>query len=73
MHERKVTAWCLLWSGGVTRTYFLENDEGQKETVYVERYRGIKTDYFWHEIEHIEMEDMRFHQDGETCHTCLQL
>lgn len=31
--------------------FFSENDEDQMETVNIERYRRMITDYYWHEIE----------------------
>lgn len=32
---------------------FLENDDGQAETINIERYRRLITDYFCHETENI--------------------
>lgn len=69
LHAEKVTVWCALWSGGVIGPYFFENDQGETVTVDGERYRRMITDYFWHEIEDIDVENMWFQQDGATCHT----
>jgi len=69
LHAQKVTVWCALWSGGVIGPYFFENNEGQTVTVNGERYRSMITEYFWNELEDIDVEDMSFQEDGATCHT----
>lgn len=44
-------------------------DQGQSVTVNGERYRRMITNYFWHELEDIAVENKWFQQDGATCHT----
>lgn len=69
LHPQKLTVWCGLWSGGVIGPYFFENENGNAVTVNGERYRNMITDFFWHELDDFDLEDMWFQQDGATCHT----
>ena len=38
-------------------------------TVNGEHYQEMITNYFWHQLYDIDVEDMWFQQDGATCHT----
>ena len=38
-------------------------------TVNGERYRAIFEDYLWSELDELDINDMRFQQDGATSHT----
>ncbi|EFN63948.1 hypothetical protein EAG_14216, partial [Camponotus floridanus] len=67
MHPGKV--WCAFWSGGVIGPYFFENDEGITVTVNSQRYGRMITNFFWPEIEDMDLENMWFQQDGATSHT----
>lgn len=50
--------------------FYFGNEEDQIETVKVERYRPMITDYFWHEIgDIVVVNKMWFQQDGVTCDT----
>ena len=69
MHPQRVTVWCGLWAGGVLGPYFFENDAGEAITVNGVRYREMVTNFLWPELEHMDVEDMWFQQDGATCHT----
>lgn len=69
MHPAKVTVWCGFWAGGIIGPYFFENDDGVSITVNGERYRSMITNFFWHEIDNMDVEDMWFQQDGATSHT----
>lgn len=69
LHPQKVTVWCALWSGGVIGPYFFEDDQGATVTVNSERYGRMLTDFFWHEIEGMDLADKWFQQDGATSHT----
>jgi len=72
MHPQKVTVWCGFWAGGVIGPYFFENARGDAVTVNGDRYRGMLTNYFWHQLDNIGIEDMWFQQDGATCHTARE-
>lgn len=69
MHPQKVTVWCGFWAGGVIGPYFFENDNGVAVTVNGERYRSMITNFFWPEIENMDLDNMWFQQDDATCHT----
>lgn len=59
-----------MWTaGGIIGPYFFENEDGQTETVNGVRYRTMIRDFFWPQIEDMEIDDMWFQQDGATCHT----
>ena len=49
--------------------YFFENDDGMTLTINSERYSHMITDFFLSPIEEYDLENMRFQQDGFTCHT----
>jgi Helix-turn-helix domain (DUF4817) len=69
LHPEKLTVWCAFHAGGVIGPYFFVNDDGRTVTVNGERYRAMVTDFFWAEIDGMDLEDMWFQQDGATCHT----
>lgn len=68
-YPQKVTVWCAFWSEGIIGPYFFENECGKAVTVNGERYRNMIKEYFWHQIDDLELKDMWFQQDGATCHT----
>ena len=68
-YPKKVTVWCALWSGGIIGPYFFENECGNVVTVNEERYRSMIKDYFWHQLDALDLKDMWFQQDCATCHT----
>lgn len=69
MHPPRVTVWCALWAGGVIGPFFFENQAGDAVTVNGERYREMLNNYFFHQINNLDLADMWFQQDGATCHT----
>ena len=69
MHPQRVTVWCAFWSGGVIGPYFFENDDVRAVTINGNRYQEMITDFFWHELENMDLVNMWFQQDGATCHT----
>ena len=69
MHPQKVTVWCGFWAGGVIGPYFFENDVGEAVTVNSERYTTMITNFLWPILNHMDLDDMWFQQDGATCHT----
>ena len=72
MHPLKVTVWCGLWAGGVIGPYFFEDANGNAVTVNGDRYRTMLNNFLWHEVEHIDVQNMWFQQDGATCHTAAE-
>lgn len=67
LHPQRVTVWCGFWSGGVIGPYFFENDAGATVSVNGLRYRTMLTDFFWPEIDAMDVDDVYFQQDGATC------
>ena len=57
----------LVW--GLIGPYFFENENGIAITVNGIRYREMITNFLWHEIDDMDVEDIWFQQDGATCHT----
>ena len=47
----------------------LENDQDRQVTVNGNRYRSMITEYFWSQLDDMDLEDMWFQQDGATSHT----
>lgn len=69
LHSAKVTVWCGLWHGGIIGPYFFEDGQGATVTVNGDRYRSMITDFFWPQLEDVDITNMWFQQDGATCHT----
>lgn len=69
LHPEKITVWCGLHAGGVIGPYFFVDGANRHVTVNGNRYRTMLTDYFWHELDGIDLDDMWFQQDGATSHT----
>lgn len=69
LHPQKITVWCGLHAGGVIGPYFFVDDNDRHVTVNGQRYRAMITDYFWPELEDMDLDDMWFQQDGATSHT----
>ncbi|GFX14644.1 DUF4817 domain-containing protein [Trichonephila clavipes] len=68
LHPEKLTVWCTLWAGGIIGPYF-KNDEGHNVTVNGDRYRAMITNFFIPELNNHDVQELRFQQDGATCHT----
>lgn len=69
LHPEKLTVWCALWAGGIIGPYFFKNDAGQNVTVNGDRYRAMITDFFVHQLNNHDVQELWFQQDGATCHT----
>ncbi|GFS64532.1 DUF4817 domain-containing protein [Trichonephila clavipes] len=69
LHPEKLTVWCTLWAGGIIGPYFFKNDEGHNVTVNGDRYRDMITNFFIPELNNHHVKELRFQQDGATCHT----
>ncbi|GFW00481.1 putative transposable element [Trichonephila clavipes] len=69
LHPEKLTVWCALWAGGIFGPYFFKNDEGHNVTVNGDRYRAMITNFFIPELNNHDVQELRFQQDGATCHT----
>ncbi|GFT79400.1 DUF4817 domain-containing protein [Trichonephila clavipes] len=67
--DKKLTAWCTLWAGGIIGPYFFKNDEGYNVTVNGDRYRAMITNFFIPELNNHDVQELWFQQDGATCHT----
>ncbi|GFV04241.1 putative DD41D transposase [Trichonephila clavipes] len=65
LHPEKLTVWCALWAGGI----LLQNDEGHNATVNGDRHRAMITNFFIHELNNQDVQELGFQQDGATCHT----
>ncbi|GFT75598.1 transposable element Tc3 transposase [Trichonephila clavipes] len=69
LHPEKLTVWCALWAGGIIGPYFFKNDKSHNVTVNGDRYRAIITNFFIPELNNHDVQELRFQQDGATCHT----
>ncbi|GFV53178.1 putative DD41D transposase [Trichonephila clavipes] len=69
LHPEKLTVWCALWAGGIIGPYFFKNDEGHNVTVNGDRYIAMITNFFISELNNHDVQELRFQQDGATCHT----
>ena len=49
--------------------YFIENGDEKAETINVERYHSMFTDFFIPQVEDMDQADTYFQQNGATCHT----
>lgn len=72
LYPLKLTVWCGFHAGGVIGPYFFFNDAGNAVTVNGDRYRRMLTEYFWEELDDLDLDNMWFQQDGATCHTAGQ-
>ena len=69
LHPQKITVWCGFHAGGVIGPYFFVDDANRHVTVNGERYRTMIRDYFWPQLDDMDLDNMWFQQDGATCHT----
>lgn len=72
LHAERVTVWCGFWAGGIIGPYFFENDAEQAVTVTGVRYRNMLREFLWPLLDGVDIEGMRFQQDGATCHTARE-
>ena len=61
LHSEKITVWC--------GPYFFRNDQDRHVTVNGNLYRSMITEYFWHQLDDMDLKDMWFQQVGATSHT----
>ena len=66
---KRLTVWCGFWSRGIIGRFFFENEQGEAVTVNGERYRAMLNEFFFTKIEEEDIGNIRFQQDGATCHT----
>ena len=52
----------LIWfmAGGVMGPYFFRDDQDRHVSVNGNRYRSMITEYFWHQLDDMDLEDMWF-------------
>ena len=67
-HPERVTVWCEFWSIGIIGPFFFENEQGEAVTVSSERFRAVLNEFLFTKIEE-DIRNIRFQQDGTTCHT----
>ena len=69
LHTEK-SVWCGLWAGGVIGPYFLRDDQERHVAVNGNRYyRSMITEYFWPQLDAMDLKDMWSQQDAATSHT----
>ena len=61
--------WFTVWSRGIIGPFFFENEQGESITVNGDRYRAMLNEYLFTYIEEEDIDNIRFQQDGATCHT----
>ena len=49
--------------------FFFENEQGEAVTVNSDRYRAMLNEFLFTKIEKDDIGNIRFQQDGATCHT----
>ncbi|GFW67746.1 putative transposable element [Trichonephila clavipes] len=69
LHPEKLTVRGALWAGGIIGPYLFKNDEGHNVTVNGDRYRAMITNFLIPELNNHDVQELRFQQDGATCHT----
>jgi len=57
--------WISCW--GVIGPYFFVDENDRHVTVNENRYRAMLEDYFWLELDGLDISDMWFQQNGATC------
>ena len=69
MHPEKATVWCGLWAGGIIGPYFFKDTANRNITVNGERYREMLSKFLLPKVQELNLHNMRFQQEGATCHT----
>ena len=59
----------ILWAAGVIGPYFLRDDQDRHVTVNGNRYRSMITEYFWPQLDDMDLQDMWFQQNVATSHS----
>ena len=68
-HSKRVTVWCGFWFRGIIGPVFFENEQVKAVTVNGDRYRAMLNEYLFTKIEEEDIGNIRFQQNGTTCHT----
>ena len=58
-----------VYAGGVIGPYIFRDDQDRHVTVNENRYPSIITEYFWPQLDDMDLEDMWYQQEGATSHT----
>ena len=69
LHLEKNPVWYGLCAGGVIGPYFLRDYQNWHVTVNGNRCRSMITEYFWLQLDDMDLENMWFQQDDATSHT----
>ena len=67
-HPKRVTVWCGFWSRGIIGLFVSENEQGETVT-NGDHYRAMLNEFLFIKIEHEDIGNIWFQQDGATCHT----
>ena len=66
LHTEKITVWCDLLTGYVIGPYFFRDDQDRHVAVNGNRYRSMITEYFWPQLDDMNLGDMWFHTANAT-------
>ena len=69
MHTNRATVWWRFLSRGIIRPFFFENEQGEDVIVNGDHYRAMLNEFLFTKIEEEDIGNIRFQQDGATCHT----
>ena len=59
-HSKRVTVWCGLWSIGIIRPFFFENEQGEAITVNDDRYGAMLNGFLFTKIEKEDIGNISF-------------
>ena len=62
-------SWCGFWSRALIGPFFFENEQGKAVTVKSNRYWAMLNEFLFTKIKEEDIGNIRFQQDGATCHT----
>ena len=66
---KRVTVWCAFWSRGIIGPYFFVNVQAEAVAVNGDHYGAMLIEFLFTQIEEEDIRNIRFQQDGATCHT----
>lgn len=67
--SQKNTVWCGLHVDADIEVYFFRDDQERHNSVNSNCYRSMITEYFWPQVDNIDLEEMWFQLDGAKSHT----
>jgi len=67
MRPKRVTVWCGIWGEDLIGPYLFENEERDSVTVIGVRYRDMLSNFLWHRLDQVYIDNVWFQQDGATC------